>query len=82
MKKSTTEEICKYLFQDRQMSFFVRKQDSYKMVKYKDKARRFILFKKLVIDKDLFLIYLDVLFGLSGEGGLISQCHQSGWQSL
>ena len=65
MKKTTVEEICKYLFCGRQMPICVLGQDSYKTVKCRDTSGRLVSFKESGTDKELFLKNLESLFSSS-----------------
>ena len=65
MKKTTIEEICKYLFRGGQMPINVLGQDSCKTVKCKDTSGRLVSFKEPRTDKDLFLKNLELLFSSS-----------------
>ena len=65
MKKTTVEEIYKYLFCGGQMPVYILGQDSSKTVKCKDTSRQLVSFKELRTDKELFLKNLESLFSSS-----------------
>ena len=62
MKKTTVEEISKYLFRGEQMPVCVLRQDSCKTVKCRDTFGRLVSFKESETNKELFLKNLESLF--------------------
>ena len=67
MKKTTVEEISKYLFCRGQMPICVLGQESCKTVKCRDTSGRLVSFKEPGIDKELFLKNLESLIFSSRE---------------
>ena len=61
MKKSTTDEVCAYLFREGSLPFVVLGQDSCKTVKCRDRFGRMTTYKERGTNKELFLKNLDVL---------------------
>ena len=70
MKKTTVEEIYKYLFRGGQMPVCVLGQDSCKTVKCRDTFGRLVSFKELETIKELILKNLESLFS-SSRGNFI-----------
>ena len=62
MKKTTVEEISKYLFRGGQMPVCILGQESCKTVKCRDTSGQLVSFKEMGTDKELFLKNLDSLF--------------------
>ena len=65
MKKTTVEEIYKYLFRRGQMPICVLEQDSCKTVKCRDTSGRLLSFKEPRTNKELFLKNLESFFSSS-----------------